>query len=59
VAHPLVANGEDDLQIQGIATNILNKQLWTIKKGGPPAWELCRALITLPPTKKIFEYYKM
>jgi hypothetical protein len=29
---PLVKDGEDDLQIQRIAVNILNKQSWTANK---------------------------
>jgi hypothetical protein len=33
MAHPRVSDGGDHLQIQRVAANILNKQLWTADKG--------------------------
>jgi len=32
IAHPLVVNGEDSLQVWRVAVNMLNKQLWTANK---------------------------
>jgi hypothetical protein len=33
MAHPQVADGGDSLQIWRVATNVLNKQSWTVDKG--------------------------
>jgi hypothetical protein len=38
--HNSVIISVDDLQIWRVTANILNKQLWTSDKGGPPAWGL-------------------
>jgi hypothetical protein len=56
-ARPQVADGGDGLQIWRAAANILNKQLRTGDKGGPPAWRLDVGLTT-PHCKKII-YYKI
>jgi hypothetical protein len=47
MAHPRVADGGDGLQIWKVAAYILNKQLRTADRGGPPAWALGRSLTTL------------
>jgi len=41
---PYNENRGDGLQIWIIAAYMLNMQLWTASKGGPPAWELGKGL---------------
>jgi hypothetical protein len=46
MACPQAADGGCGLQIWRVAANILNKQLQTADRGGPPAWGLGRGLTT-------------
>jgi len=46
-----VTDGEDGLQIRWLPANILNKQSWQPRRGGPPAWWLGEGLTT-PRRKK-------
>jgi hypothetical protein len=52
MARPQVADVGDGLQIWRVAANVLNKQLRTADRGGPPAWELGVGQTT-PHHKKI------
>jgi len=45
MAHPQAAEG-DDLQIWRTVVNVLNNQLQTAERDGPPAWGLDGGLTT-------------
>ena len=46
---------EERPPIWRVTANILNKQLQTADKGGPPAWGLCEVL-TIPHHKNVSCY---
>jgi hypothetical protein len=51
MAHLLVLDGEDSLQIWRVAANVVNKQLWTVDKGWPSSLGVGWGAIN-PPTIK-------